>query len=87
MAGLVGAASVARAENGFRVLLKHQRNFLQSAHEAELLEAAVHVVQLLLRLMPLILRLTQVILRQKAVKGGTSLPGVSPGAGMCYVMP
>ena len=87
MAGLVGAASVARVGNGSRVLLEHQRNFLQSAHETELLEAVVHVFQILLRLMPVILRPAQVILRHKAVKWGTSLPGGVPlGAGMCYVM-
>lgn len=49
--------------------------------EVKLIEAVVHVFQILLRLMP-------VMLRRRAVIGGNLAFGdCPPGAGMRYVMP
>ena len=81
VAGLAGAASVARAGKGLRILLEHPRDGRHARGKAELLEAAEHIVQTIFRLM---LELP----RQRAVNGGTSLPGVVPRRWrvLCVVM-
>lgn len=50
VACLVGAAFVVRVGKGFRVLLEHRRNHLQSFPQVEMLEAEVNAFQMLRRL-------------------------------------
>lgn len=80
VAGLVGTAFVDRAGKELRVLLEHPRDGRHPHRQAELLEAVANIGQIMIRL---VLKIP----RRRAVEGQTALPGMSPGARVCYVMP